>query len=114
MLYCRPRWEAFTDDDGWRHFRILRLKIWDDKDYFDPSAIRRNEEYEDIEEAIARLDEFSDEPSFDTESRAVMSMLADWLRRNERDGVLPPNKPRPKLDLLSGFNVLGEQANDGE
>ncbi len=106
MLYCRPKWEYRTDDDGWRHFRKLRLKIWDDKDYFDPSAIRRNEEYEDIDEAIARLDEFIDEPSFDSVSRAVMSMFADLLRRHKKDGVLPPANPRLKWELQAALDKV--------
>ena len=101
MLYCRPTYEYFTDDEGNRHFRRVLLKIWDDRDYFDPAAIRRNEEYDDIDQAIARLDEFSDEPSFDLNSRLGFSTLAKWLREYKQDGVLRLPERRPKEEIIA-------------
>ena len=94
MLHCKPTCEYSTDDEGKQHFRRVLLKIWDDRDYFDPAAVRRSEEYGDIDQAIARLDEFSDEPSFDMKSSLTLSMLARLLRSYKIDGVLRrPGKP---------------------
>ena len=107
MLHCKPIYEYSTDDEGKRHFRRVLLKIWDDREYFDPAAIRRNEEYDDIDQAIARLDEFSDEPSFDLKSRLGSSTLAKWLRQYKQDGVLRLPERRPEEDLLARFNIPG-------
>lgn len=94
MLHCKPTCEYSTDDEGKQHFRRVLLKIWDDRDYFDPAAVRRSEKYDDIDQAIDRLDEFNDEPSFDMKSRLTLSMLAKLLRSYKIDGVLRrPGKP---------------------
>lgn len=108
MLYCRPKLMYSTDDQGEHHFVRVWIKIWDNRDYFDPAAVRRNEEYEDVDQAIARLDEFGDEPSFDSASRHRSLMLADWLREYKREGVLRPPVRNPEEDeLLARFNGLG-------
>ncbi len=112
MLHCRPKCEYFTDDEGKQHFRRVRIKIWDDREYFDPAAIRRQEEYEDIDEALARLDEFSDEPSFDTVSRHRLSMLAGWLREYKRDGVLRVPERRPGQPTKDDLQAILERSLD--
>ncbi len=104
MLYCKPKLEYSTDDQGKQHFVRVWLRIWDNRDYFDPAAIRRNEEYKDIDQAIARLDEFGDEPSFDTVSRHRLLMLADWLRKYKRDGTLRPPVRDSKDDLSTALD----------
>ena len=98
MLHCIPKCEYFTDDQGKQHFRQVRIKIWNDREYFDPTAVRRNEEYDDIDEAIARLDEFSDEPSFDMKSRLTSSLLANLLTQYKQSGVLRSPDGSPKVD----------------
>ena len=110
MLYCKPKYEYFTDDQGKQRFLRMLLKIWDHRDYFDPGAIRRQEEYEDIDEALARLDEFSDEPSFDPISRNRMSLLANRLRQYKRGGVLRSPKRTPNVDL----SAIISKAMEGE
>ena len=115
MLYCEPKWQYFEDEQGKPRFRKLRLKIWDDKDYFDPVAVRRLEEYEDIEEAIARLDEFGAEPSFDRVSRTRASALAKRLRKFEQDGILPrlkgPSQEELQAALNRAFDKLARSSN---
>ena len=106
VLHCTPTCEYSTDDQGKQHLRRVRIKIWDDREYFDPAAVRRHEEYEDIEEAIERLVEFGDEPSFDAKSRISSSMLANLLMRYKRTGILRSAEDPPKVDLKAAFDRL--------
>ncbi len=107
MLHCRPRCQYTTDYQEKQHFLRVWFNIWDDRDSFDPEAVRRNEEYDDIDQAIARLDEIGNDASFDVISRQSSSMLANRLKQFKRGGSLNSRERQPREDLMASLNEMG-------
>lgn len=89
MLHCKPMCDYVVSDDGLRHrFRRLTINFWDDRDFFDSAAVRRFEEYDDLNEAIERLTTVSQEPSLDELSRLRASMLLQRLLEYQETGLI--------------------------
>ena len=78
-LHCVPRIQMEVDVRGREHFRNVWLNIWDDHHYDDPRAIRRREDYGDINLAHARLEDISNDKTFDKDSRAKAAVAIDQL-----------------------------------
>ena len=104
LLHCRPTCAYFTDYSDKHHFHQLEINFWDDRDFFDPSAVRRSEEYDDIDQAIERLEEIGEEMSFDELSRLSASMLAEHLRQFQETGSMVLEGVPSEADMLAQIN----------